>query len=82
VWFSAKRDGRSLEYPAARGSGDILQAIHSPEFAAKLTMQPVERYDVNAAILLSGIVVPVRSVGFGIEIRPGTGPMVEDPLGR
>ena len=43
-------------------------------------MQPVRRYGVDAAILFSDIVVPVAAIGFGIDIRPGTGPVVDQPF--
>ncbi|MDE3086046.1 MAG: uroporphyrinogen decarboxylase [Acidobacteriota bacterium] len=80
VWFM-RQAGRSLpEYRAARGEGSILDAVRRPELAAELTMQPVRRYGVDAAILFSDIVVPVAAVGFGVDVVPGRGPVVEAPL--
>ncbi len=80
VWFM-RQAGRSLpEYRAARGSGSILDALYDPHLAAELTLQPVHRYGVDAAILFSDIVVPVAAVGFGVEIRSGVGPVVEKPF--
>jgi len=80
VWFM-RQAGRALpEYRAARGQGSILDAIRRPELAAELTLQPVRRYGVDAAILFSDIVVPVAAVGFGVDIRPGTGPVVAEPF--
>ncbi len=80
VWFM-RQAGRSLpEYRAARGSGSILGAIGQPELVAELTLQPVRRYGVDAAILFSDIVVPAAAVGFGVDVAPGTGPVVESPL--
>ena len=74
VWFM-RQAGRSLpEYRAARGEGSILDAIRQPELAAELTLQPVRRYGVDAAILFSDIVVPAAAVGFGVEVEPGRGP--------
>ena len=68
LWFM-RQAGRSLpEYRASRGSGSILDALADPELAAELTLQPVRRYGVDAAILFSDIVVPVAAVGFGVEI--------------
>lgn len=76
-----RQAGRSLpEYRAARGSGSILDALSDPELAAELTLQPVRRYGVDAAILFSDIVVPVWAVGFGIDVVPGRGPVVERPF--
>jgi uroporphyrinogen decarboxylase len=80
VWFM-RQAGRSLpEYRATRGRGSIMAALKAPDVAAELTMQPVRRYGVDAAILFSDIVVPVAAIGFGIDVRPGTGPVVEKPF--
>jgi uroporphyrinogen decarboxylase len=76
-----RQAGRSLpEYRAIRGTGSILDALHQPELAAEITMQPVRRYGVDAAILYSDIVVPVAAVGFGVDVKPGRGPVVEHPF--
>lgn len=76
-----RQAGRSLpEYRAIRGSGSILDAIADPELSAEITLQPVRRYDVDAAILYSDIVVPVAAIGFGVDVAPGVGPVVEHPF--
>ena len=80
VWFM-RQAGRSLpEYKSVRGEGSILHAIKQPEVAAEITMQPVRRYGVDAAVLYSDIVVPPHAVGFGIDVAPGTGPVADVPL--
>jgi uroporphyrinogen decarboxylase len=80
VWFM-RQAGRSLpEYRAVRGAGSILDAIKQPELAAEITMQPVRRYGVDAAVLYSDIVVAPHAVGFGIDVAPGTGPVADRPL--
>ena len=80
VWFM-RQAGRSLpEYRALRGEGSILEALRHPELAAELTLQPVRRYGVDAAILFSDIVVPVAAVGFGVDVQPGVGPVIERPF--
>ncbi|MEY2451595.1 MAG: uroporphyrinogen decarboxylase [Acidimicrobiaceae bacterium] len=80
VWFM-RQAGRSLpEYRALRGEGSILDAIRQPKLAAEFTLQPVRRYGVDAAILYSDIVVPVAAIGFGVDIAPGTGPVVAEPF--
>jgi uroporphyrinogen decarboxylase len=82
VWFM-RQAGRALpEYRAARGPGSILEAIARPELVAELTRQPVDRYGTDAAIFFSDIVVPVAAIGFGVDIAPGTGPVVADPFRR
>lgn len=80
VWFM-RQAGRSLpEYRAKRGEGSILDAIKQPDLSAELTLQPVRRYGVDAAVLFSDIVVPAHAVGFGIDVTAGTGPVCEAPL--
>jgi uroporphyrinogen decarboxylase len=80
VWFM-RQAGRSLpEYRHVRGSGSILDAIKQPELSAEITLQPVRRYGVDAAVLYSDIVVPAHAVGFGIDVAPGTGPVCERPF--
>ncbi len=76
-----RQAGRSLpEYRDLRGDGDILDAIAEPELAAELTLQPVRRYGVDAAILFSDIVVPLAAIGLGVEIVAGRGPVIEKPF--
>jgi len=80
VWFM-RQAGRSLpEYRAIRGEGSINQAIAQPDLATEITLQPVRRYGVDAAILFSDIVTPVHAIGFGIDIKPGVGPVAEKPF--
>lgn len=76
-----RQAGRSLpEYREVRGEGTILNVIADPERATEITLQPVRRYGVDAAILYSDIVTPVWAVGFGIDIVPGVGPVCERPF--
>jgi uroporphyrinogen decarboxylase len=78
-----RQAGRALpEYRALRGEGTILDAIAKPELAAEITLQPVRRYGVDAAILYSDIVVPIAAIGFGVDIVAGTGPVVDQPFRR
>ena len=80
VWFM-RQAGRSLpEYRALRGDGSILDALREPELAAEITLQPVRRYGVDAAILFSDIVTPINAVGFGMDIVPVVGPVAERPV--
>jgi uroporphyrinogen decarboxylase len=80
IWFM-RQAGRSLpEYRAIRGSESILEAISRPELAAEITMQPVKRYGVDAAILFSDIVVPLAAIGVGVEIVAGKGPVIAEPF--
>jgi uroporphyrinogen decarboxylase len=80
VWFM-RQAGRSLpEYRALRGEGSILDAVRQPELAAELTLQPVRRYGVDAAILYSDIMVPAAAIGFGVDVVPGIGPVIAEPF--
>jgi uroporphyrinogen decarboxylase len=80
VWFM-RQAGRSLpEYRELRGTGSILDAIRNPDLATEITLQPVRRHGVDAAVLFSDIVVPIQAVGFGVDVVPGTGPVVEQPF--
>ena len=80
VWFM-RQAGRSLpEYRAIRGTGTILRAIADPDLATEITLQPVRRYGVDAAILYSDIMTPVHAIGFGVDIEPGVGPVVAEPF--
>jgi uroporphyrinogen decarboxylase len=80
VWFM-RQAGRSLpEYRALRGTGSILEAIADPDLACEITLQPVRRYGVDAAILFSDIVVPYHALGFGVDVVPGRGPVIARPF--
>jgi uroporphyrinogen decarboxylase len=80
VWFM-RQAGRSLpEYRALRATGSILDAIANPEIAAEVTLQPVRRYGVDAAILFSDIVVPFHAIDFGMDVVPGRGPIIAEPF--
>jgi uroporphyrinogen decarboxylase len=80
VWFM-RQAGRSLpEYRALRGDGSILDALRDPELTAEITLQPVRRYGVDAAILFSDIVTPINAIGFGMDIAPGVGPVADQPF--
>lgn len=80
VWFQ-RQAGRSLpEYKKIRTDGSILDTILLPDISAEITMQPVRRYGVDAAILYSDIVVPIAAIGFGMDVVPGVGPVVEHPF--
>jgi uroporphyrinogen decarboxylase len=68
-----RQAGRSLpEYRAIRGTGPS-STPSQPDLAAEITLQPVRRYGVDAAILYSDIVVPVHAIGFGVDVARVSG---------
>jgi len=76
-----RQAGRSLpEYRRARAGMEMLEACMRPDLVVEITLQPLRRYDVDAAIFFSDIVVPLKAVGVGLEIQPGVGPVVEQPV--
>jgi len=80
VWYM-RQAGRSLpEYRKARAGMSMLDACSTPDLITEFTLQPLRRYDVDAAILFSDIVVPLRAIGVGVDIRPGVGPVVDKPV--
>lgn len=80
VWFM-RQAGRSLpEYRALREGTNMLEACATPDLVTEITMQPVRRHGVDAAILFSDIVVPLKAIGVDLDIVPGVGPVVAEPF--
>ena len=76
-----RQAGRSLpEYLEARGDTTILEACLRPELAAEITLQPVRRHKVDAAIFFSDIMTPLVLAGVGVEIHSGVGPVIDEPV--
>ncbi len=80
VWFM-RQAGRSLpEYRRLREGIPMLQACFRPELVTEITLQPVRRHGVDAAIFFSDIVVPLKAVGVDLDIVAGVGPVVQRPV--
>ena len=80
VWFM-RQAGRYLpEYRELRGSGDILDTCRDPARVVELTLQPLRRMPVDAAIVFSDIMVPLAAIGVPVRIEPGRGPVLDDPI--
>ncbi|GGM60386.1 uroporphyrinogen decarboxylase [Microbacterium saperdae] len=80
VWFM-RQAGRSLpEYRELRVGTRMLDACLTPELAAEITLQPVRRHGVDAAVFFSDIVIPLRLAGVEVEIEPGRGPVFANPV--
>ena len=80
VWFM-RQAGRSLpEYRELRKGTTMLASCRDPELVSEITLQPVRRHGVDAAIFFSDIVVPLQAAGVDVEIVPGTGPVIANPI--
>ncbi|MGY4712653.1 uroporphyrinogen decarboxylase [Mycolicibacterium sp. CBM1] len=80
VWFM-RQAGRSLpEYRQLRAKNTMMQACFDPALICEITMQPVRRHAVDAAILFSDIVVPLRGAGIELDIVPDVGPVIDHPI--
>ncbi|MGW4777616.1 uroporphyrinogen decarboxylase [Streptomyces filamentosus] len=80
VWFM-RQAGRSLpEYLKVREGIPMLESCMRPELVKEITLQPVRRHRVDAAIYFSDIVVPLKAIGVDLDIKPGVGPVVAEPI--
>ncbi|MFF4471428.1 uroporphyrinogen decarboxylase [Streptomyces sp. NPDC001599] len=80
VWFM-RQAGRSLpEYLKVREGVPMLESCTRPELVAEITLQPVRRHGVDAAIYYSDIVVPLKAIGIDLDIKPGVGPVIANPI--
>jgi uroporphyrinogen decarboxylase len=80
VWFM-RQAGRSLpEYRELRARNTMMQACFDAELICEITLQPVRRHGVDAAILFSDIVVPLRGAGVDLDIVPDVGPVIAHPI--
>jgi uroporphyrinogen decarboxylase len=80
VWFM-RQAGRSLpEYRALRERHAFFEVANTPELCAEVTLQPVRRHGVDAAVLFADIVTPVLGMGIDVELVEGVGPVVAEPV--
>ena len=80
VWYM-RQAGRSLpEYRRLREGVGMLESCMDPDLVTEITLQPVRRYGVDAAIFFSDIVLPLKAVGVDLDIKPGVGPVVATPV--
>ena len=80
VWFM-RQAGRSLpEYRALREKHAMLEMCRNPDIATEVTLQPVRRLGVDAAVLFSDIVIQLQGMGVDLEIQPGVGPVIANPV--
>jgi uroporphyrinogen decarboxylase len=80
VWFM-RQAGRSLpEYRALRERHSFFELAGTPELCAEVTLQPVRRHDVDAAVLFADIMTPVLAMGVNVRLVEGVGPVVDEPF--
>jgi uroporphyrinogen decarboxylase len=80
VWFM-RQAGRSLpEYRAIRERHSFWEVAHTPELCAEVTLQPVRRHGVDAAVMFADIMTPVLGMGLDVDLVEGVGPVVAQPV--
>src|ERR671928_6561 len=80
VWFM-RQAGRSLpEYRQVRERYGLFEIVRQPELCAEITLQPVRRHDVDAAVMFADIMSPVVGMGVDVELVESVGPVVKSPV--
>src|SRR5882672_3321536 len=80
VWFM-RQAGRSLpEYRAIREKHAFFEVANTPELCAEVTLQPVRRHDVDAAVMFADIMTPVLGMGVDVRLGEGVGPVIDKPV--
>ncbi len=80
IWLMRQAGRYMAEYRALRERYDLLTICQTPELCVQVTLQPLQRFDLDAAILFSDIMIPVRGMGLEFEIRESVGPVVANPI--
>src|ERR671911_2987779 len=80
VWFM-RQAGRSLpEYREVRRGRTLFDIVREPELCAEVTLQPVRRHDVDAAVMFADIMLPVLGMGVDVDLVENVGPVVAEPI--
>jgi uroporphyrinogen decarboxylase len=80
VWLMRQAGRYMPEYRALRAGRSILELCRSPELAAEVTLQPINRFDLDAAIIFADILLPLEPLGVGFHFAEGEGPVIEQPV--
>src|SRR6266849_9527597 len=80
VWFMRQAGRYMAEYRALRAKHSILELCKTPELAAQVTLQPIERFPLDAAIIFADILLPLEPMGLRITFEEGEGPVIHNPV--
>lgn len=80
VWFMRQAGRYQPEYQKIRETYSLFEITHRPEVCAEVTRLPVDQLGVDAAILFADIMTPMQPIGVDVEIKPGVGPVIENPI--
>ncbi len=80
VWFMRQAGRYMAEYRALRSKHSILELCKTPELAAQVTLQPIDRFPLDAAIIFADILLPLEPMGLSLEFAAGEGPVIHNPV--
>ncbi|NIO07952.1 MAG: uroporphyrinogen decarboxylase, partial [Deltaproteobacteria bacterium] len=80
VWFMRQAGRYMSEYRSLRAKYSILEMCKTPELAARVTLQPIDRFPLDAAIIFSDILLPLEPMGISLEFAAGNGPVIHNPV--
>jgi uroporphyrinogen decarboxylase len=80
VWFMRQAGRYMAEYRALRAKHSILELCKTPELAAEVTLQPIDRFPLDAAIIFADILLPLEPMGLRLEFAAGEGPVIHNPI--
>jgi uroporphyrinogen decarboxylase len=80
VWFMRQAGRYMAEYRRLRAAHSILEMCKTPELAAQVTLQPIDRFPLDAAIIFADILLPLEAMGLELEFAEGEGPVIHNPI--
>jgi len=82
IWLMRQAGRYMAEYRALRAKHSMLELIQTPELAAEVTLQPIQAFDLDAAIIFADILPPLIGMGLDLEFVKGVGPRIYNPISR
>ena len=80
VWFMRQAGRYMAEYRSLRAKHSMLSLCKTPELAAQVTLQPIDRFPLDAAIIFADILLPLEAMGLNLEFAEGEGPVIHNPV--